>query len=369
MAPARTAPGTTSTPEPEGVVSGAVLRLIRTQLGYSQERLAELLRVDPNTVKSWESGRRPLGRVSSEKLRALMRALSRLGAHPVLVDQLDAAIDVDMVLGDLLEHGHLPDDHPLGTWVHTRAWHDLLAWALAGTTPAALRQLNGAVPKPRLSPVTRDQVFANLRAAAEQADGKTSAEATLLRRQVYFVASWDPGGPARDWLDRQERRELRLLRAHDGWTPTWVAGRSLAVARAAQGDPGQLRHFITHQLADDRQEAANLNYWAYWIGEHNPPAVTDEFMTGDLAGWRGTSLLRHLTAGLHPGSGYVDLTVHTVWALLDRRPHLLDDDPALTADLRARVEALLQHPDRLSDQSRSELSQVHYATKMRGRPA
>lgn len=42
-----------------GTVSGYVFRLIREQLDNTQETLAEQLRVSPDTVAGWESGRRP----------------------------------------------------------------------------------------------------------------------------------------------------------------------------------------------------------------------------------------------------------------------------------------------------------------------
>lgn len=358
--------GTGSTPEPEGVISGAILRLIRTQLGLSQEQAAEALGVDPNTIKSWETGRRPLARISVQRLRALMRALNRLGAHPTLLDQLDTAIDVDLVLGQIIAGGHTPADHPLATWVHTRAWHDLLAWALAGTTPAALRELNGALPQPRMAPADRAALFDSLRVTAERSGD--NPDLTLLRRQVYFVASWDHAAAGKDWLARQERLELRRLRPAGGWTPAWVAGRSLAVARAYHGDPEQLRHFIRTQLADDRQEAANLNYWAYWCGEEPRPAVSDQFMAiGDLGTWRGTGLLRHLASGLNPATPYVELTIHSVWALLSRRPWLLDDDPQLTTELSLRIGQLLDASMSLGDQARRELEQLRYATTLKGR--
>lgn len=367
VAPPPRPTGTTGTPDvPEGVISGHLLRLIRTRLRSTQEHLAEQLGVDANTIKSWETGRRPLAHTRVQTLRAITRRLRQLGADRALLEQLDTAIDVDLVIGQILADGHELADHPLATWVSTRAWSDLLAWAVAGTVPPALRRDGLTVPRPRLAVPVREALFTSLRDAAEQATSDDPA-AVLLRRQVYFVTSWDPTGPGRDWLARMERRELRRLHPSDGWTPTWVAGRSLAVARAAQGDPEQLRDFIASQLADDRQEAANLNYWAYWIGEHPGVATGDEFMAApDLGAWRGTALLRHLVAGLDRATPYVELTIHSVWALLHRRPWLLDDDRAVSADLRRRVEVLLAGPRTTGEQARRELQQLHFATAMRG---
>src|SRR3546814_19279774 len=49
-----------------------------------------------------------------------------------------------------------------------------------------------------------------------------------------------------------------------------------------------------------------------------------------------------------------DLTGHTVWALLKRRPWLLDDDPLHTQRLGVCVQHLLDIPQPLSDQARRE---------------
>jgi transcriptional regulator with XRE-family HTH domain len=356
---------TAGTGDPEGVIAGALLREIRRRLGLRQDAMAEVLRVDINTYRSWENGRRPLARIPVHRLRALVQGLLRIGADAEIVELLDTAIDVDLNIGQILANHRDPADHPLANWVQTRSWHDLLAWGLAGRTPRALSGA-GEVARPRLARVDREAVLGQLRDAAEQTRSNTDATSTLLRRQVYFVASWDATTAGRDWLSGMEAREYGRMRLVDGWTPTWVASRSLAVAKAVSGDPGHLRYFISHQLRGDDQEVANLNYWANWSGEDNRPALTDEFMkTSDLGPWRGTELLRQLAAGMNPPAAYVDLTVHTVWALLRRRPWLLDDDLALTTALRANVEHLLDHPEPLSDQARRELAEINYATNMR----
>jgi transcriptional regulator with XRE-family HTH domain len=357
--------GTTGTSDPEGLITGALLREIRRRLAVSQEQISTLLDVDLNTYRSWEHGRRPINRMPAGKMRLLTRGLIRAGAQAQLVELLDIAVDVELSIDEVLANRMGLDRHPLAGWVQTRTWHDLLSWGIAGRTPRAL--VNGAeISPPRMSTAARTALLERLRDAAEQTGDRTDPAATLLRRQVYFVASWDASGPGRDWLARMERRELRRLRAVDGWTPTWVAGRSLAVAKAVAGDPEQLRHFIARQIVGDDQEVANLNYWANWAGEDTRAAMSDEFMrTPDLGPWRGTELLRQLTDGLTPSTAYIDLTVHTVWALLQRRPHLLDDDALLTQKLHARVENLLHEPQPLSAQARRELDQVLYGVKMR----
>lgn len=357
---------TTGTPDPEGAIAGALLALIRTQLHLSQDQAAELLDVDRNTVKSWESGRRPFARVSYPTMRNVRQTYARAGADPALLDQLDQATDVDLAVGQILDPDTTPARHPFAAQVHNRSWNDLLAWALTDQPPAALRNLNGNIPRPRLAIPDRLRLYDALRITAEKAGDDPGA--TLLRRQVYFtVGAGDDTSGGRDWLHRMERTELRRVRRGDDWTPGWVAARSIAVARACQGDPDHLRTFIRDQFGTDRQEAANLNYWAYWCGEHGRAAFTDDFMAApDLAGWRGNQLLTHLADGLGPATPYVELTAHTVWALLARRPWLLDDNPALTAELRNRISRLLAD-DHISPPARRELEQLAYATATAGR--
>jgi transcriptional regulator with XRE-family HTH domain len=45
-----------------GVISGYVFRVIREQMGQTQEAVSERLRVSVDTIAGWESGRRPLTR-------------------------------------------------------------------------------------------------------------------------------------------------------------------------------------------------------------------------------------------------------------------------------------------------------------------
>lgn len=349
--------GTGSTPG-DPPVAGHLLRQIRDQLGLTQEALAERLAVPVNTLKSWETGRRPIGQVKVATLNLLRRTLLRLGAAPRLLDRLDTAVDVDLFIHDVLHEQTTPGEHRLAHWVSTRDWNDMLA---AAVTP------NGA-PQGQLAPVDRRRFYDVIRDTADRVTS-TTPSGILLRRQVYFLAARDDSAPGRDWLAAAERRELRDMRRVDGWTPTWVAGRSVAVARACQGDPDQLQHFIAHRIVgDDLCEAANLNYWAHWIGETGVDAVTDEFMAADLGTWRGARLLGHLTAGLRAGTPYLALSIHTLWALLERRPYLLHDDMTVTDELRWRIQTLLDNPPpHMGEQARRELDQLRYATRMTAR--
>jgi hypothetical protein len=144
---------------------------------------------------------------------------------------------------------------------------------------------------------------------------------------------------------------------------SWTAARSLVVARARQGDREPLRHFIRTALSSDACQAANLNYWAYWIGETTETYSSDEFMAGDLGSWPGVGLLRRFADNLVATEPLVDLYVHSLWALLERRGRLLDNDPQLARALADRGETLLGEGE-LSGQSRRELEQVHYGLRL-----
>jgi hypothetical protein len=112
-----------------------------------------------------------------------------------------------------------------------------------------------------------------------------------------------------------------------------VGGRPLLagepVARARRGDTEPLRHFIGTALNSDACQAANLNYWAYWIGEVPETYSADEYMAGDLGQWSGAALLRRFAANLVAGEPLADLYAHSLWALLERRGRLLDRRRAL----------------------------------------
>lgn len=359
MTHSRTRAGTGSNSAPsQGVVAGHLLRQVREQIGYTQEALAEHLGYDLNTYRGWETGRRSLGQVKASTIQVIIRKLRILGGNTDLLGRIGTAVDVDVFIGDVLRGDAGTADHPLASWVSTRDWNDMLSWATSGTPS------DGGVPQPRLAPADRKVFFNNLRATAEKAG--TGGEAMLLRRQVYFLAARDDSPEGRDWLAAAERLELRHVSRTAGWTPDWVTSRSLAVARACQGDPGPLRDFIDNRLTgNDRCEAANLRYWAYWVGESDGHAVSDDFMASSLGGWRGAKLLEHLTDGLHDRTPYLDLSIHTLWTLLGSRPHLLDDDHELTNRLATRVVQLLeQQPPHLGVPARRELDQLHFATRL-----
>jgi hypothetical protein len=121
-----------------------------------------------------------------------------------------------------------------------------------------------------------------------------------------------------------------------------------------------MSHFIDNALHDDVGEAANLAYWAYWIGETSAPRLSDDFIAdGSLGAWNGDRLFTHLVAGLAPHHGYLDLNIHSVWALLQVRPGLLASGAAAKA-LRERLPVLLDSRE-VPARGRRELESIRYA--------
>lgn len=353
--------GTAGTPCSNGVVAGGVLRAIRDVIGSTQEQFAEALDVDPNTIKGWETGRRPLINASGRTIVSLRRKLLQLGAPGDLTLTLDTAMDADLFISHTLNEGDR--GVLLSDWVATRPWSDLLAWVLADRTPEVISNHLRNPSRTALAPEDRRRFFGALRKAADAARGAQPA-AMQLRRQVYYMTAWDPSPSGSDWLASIERTELRRIRRDDTWTPAWPLLRSIAVARSCQGDPTLLREFIDRHLNNDLCEAANLNYWSYWVEETPRTAVSDTFMAQDLTAGPGHFLLKHLTDGLEHQVPYLSLSIHAIRSLIERRPSLLMGSLQLARHLRTQAVKLLDDGADLTAQTRRELDNIQFAVKM-----
>lgn len=353
----------------EGRVSGYVLKTIRQTVGLTQEQLAQRAGVDVSTLQGWESGRRPLMAVSTGMYLKLRHLLHRLGAASLLLSQLDMGLEADRFIGYVLASSRPidVDDHPLATWVITRPFTELVAWPFTGEVPnqlkeaAPIRRRGPSGTGPALAADERRHMVTHLQRAAEQA-GKESAEGALLRRQAHYVAGFDKSSETVEWLAGMQHAEQRRLGNEVAWTPSWAVVRSGAHALARAGDEEALSSFIDVHISTDTCETANLNYWAYWLGEISDPQLADTFMVElDLDSWHGDRLLKHLTGRLTPDNVYVDVVCHTLWALIIRKPGLLDARD--TDDLSASITRMLDEGF-ISPRSKRELEEVLYALRM-----
>jgi transcriptional regulator with XRE-family HTH domain len=355
-----------------GQISGFVLRLARQSAGLTQEQLAEVLGVDISTVQGWESGRRPLSAVSAGDFLRLCGRLSRMGAPASTGRHLREAIEADQVLATGIAAGHAwvsPDSHPLAASVHRWTITNLILWPILGKTPQHLSEFTprtarrGPMPThPTLSTEERTRFLDHLLTVAERAK---HADEALLRRQAVYLLGFDGRAAAVDWL-RTEWKRAGGRRPEDGNITELLEARSASVALAVAGDRTHLYDFVG-RMTGQTEEVANLNYWAYWIGELSDEQTNDFFMLdADTRSWTGVRMLQHLLHRLDPASPHLPLNLSTMHALVASRPTLLSGRPATRAAL-AEVLDRLSSSNALLRTEREQLAGLQYAIRIADR--
>jgi DNA-binding XRE family transcriptional regulator len=355
-----------------GLVSGFVLRLARQSAGLTQEKFAEVIGVDISTVQGWESGRRPLSAMSAGDFLRLCGRLSRMGAPASTGRHLREAIEADQVLATGVAAGSVwvdPDSHPLAASVHRWTTTNLILWPILGRMPQHLDEFVPRTPRrgpmtehPTLSPEERLRFLDHLLTIAERAE---QAGEALLRRQAVYLLGFDGRPKAVDWL-RTEWNRAGKRRPRDGNITELLEARSASVALALAGDSTHLHDFVDH-MNGQTEDVANLNYWAYWIGELSDEQSNDLFMlTADSRAWTGHRMLDHLLQRLDPASPHLPLNLSTLHALIASRPALLHSRPGARASLRQVLDKLAASTV-LTRAGRDQLAGLHYAVRLADR--
>ncbi|WP_328376990.1 helix-turn-helix domain-containing protein [Streptomyces sp. NBC_00440] len=105
-----------------------MFRLIREQLGLTQDELADRFVISADTIAGWESGRRALTAIPGGQMLVHRHGFMRLGAPPALLLTLERAIEADVLLAGVLEDSASTGASPLGAWVMQRDLVEVLAW-------------------------------------------------------------------------------------------------------------------------------------------------------------------------------------------------------------------------------------------------
>ena len=134
---------------PPGVIGGAVIHAARKSARISRRKLARLLAVSPDAVRSWEDGTCPLFCVPYDGLFRLSAALDQAGAKTRCdVAELALASQCDLLVTGMLhgteDYAEVPPVDEDST--EGEAARDLLRWALAGVLPERHRPFAPARP-------------------------------------------------------------------------------------------------------------------------------------------------------------------------------------------------------------------------------
>ena len=355
-----------------GVVSGFVLKLARQSAALTQEKLAEALAVDVTTVQGWESGRRPLAAMHAGDFLRMSSRLSRLGAPAATGRHLREAVQADQVLSTGIAAGDrwvAADTHPLATGVHRWTLTNLITWPIIERTPQHMQVFTNATRRRGPAPVTptlgaeeRTRFLDHLLTVAERS---ARADEALLRRQAVYLLGFDPRPHVVDWLREEWQRTGRRPTSRGDVTDLLEA-RSACVALASAGDSSRLHDFVAH-MTDDRDEVANLNYWAHWIGELPDEHTDDAFMLDDdTRSWTGIRLLHHLMDRLDPEAKHLPLNLHTLHTLVASRPALLRGRPTVQTRLGVVLDRL-SSVDGLPRAVRDQVAGLRYALRIADR--
>ncbi|WP_344238024.1 helix-turn-helix transcriptional regulator [Kribbella hippodromi] len=354
-----------------GIVSGFVLKLIRGSLTLTQTELAERLGVDISTVQGWETGKRSLTALRTADLLRLRTRLITLGAAPAVVVTLHDAVEADGILSIAISAGGRSvgaDMNPLGAAVHRRSLINMITWPFTGISPVPFRELprtpgRGPVAnRPTLAHADQTRFFDHLLATVQSSG---AANSPVLRRQAMYLLGFDQRVTSTQWLAREHERTFKVATPNSD-LPGGIAARSATLALARRGDSDPLHYFIKTTLSSEQHAAANLAYWAYWLGEITDLYADDTYLVAaaDDHSWSGSRVAAHLLTHLD-NPVHSPININSMWTLVLAKPDLLKRDVNLRAQTQKRVEQALD--EGFSGQARDELINLRCAVQLADR--
>jgi hypothetical protein len=91
--------------------------------------------------------------------------------------------------------------------------------------------------------------------------------------------------------------------------------------------------------------------------------VSDAFIGAtSLNAWPGRRVIRHLLDRLHGNVGFMELNIHSLWALIRIRPGIAAD-PAVAGEMDTKIGRLLDE-ELVSAPARRELEALRYGIMM-----
>jgi len=156
-----------------GVIGGAIVRAARKSARLSRRKLAKMLTVGSDTVRSWEEGTCPLFCLPYADLCRLAAAFDQAGAKVRCdVAELVLASQCDLLMTGMLQgfedYAEVPPVDQDS--IEGKAARDLLRWALAGVLPERYRRFAPARPLLAAADVTAFTAIAQRLSASSHGD-------------------------------------------------------------------------------------------------------------------------------------------------------------------------------------------------------
>jgi transcriptional regulator with XRE-family HTH domain len=170
-----------------GVIGGAIIQATRKSARMSRRKLAKLLTVSPDTVRSWEDGTCALFCVPYADLCRLAAALDQAGAKVRCeVAELVLGAQCDLLVTGILQgfedYAEVPPVDEDST--EGEAARDLLRWALAGVLPERFRHFAPTRPLLVAKDLTAFVLLARELSAGSHGDQLTSFGQALAALSV-----------------------------------------------------------------------------------------------------------------------------------------------------------------------------------------